>query len=294
MYVILWPHQALGGVGNVTNMIRSVGRFAASFLLLSVFLFSSSVVFAQTSSLRPARAIYDLHLNKDRESAGILGVKGRMVAEYIEDCSGFILNQGFILRFSGSSGLDFVNDLQASHWESRDGDIIRFNLTSTIDGKSVEQEQGRAELGPGGAGNATWDKPKALHLELPKGTAFPAVFSRKVLAHAIKGSRGFETPLFDGSHEAGYYLVSIFIGDKLAPDAAGHHKLLAKTLPRWPIRMAYYSRQDQPNRGGVPEFEIGYTLYGDGVTDGLTLDYPEFGLKGRLVELEYLDQPSCE
>ena len=289
-------------MGKVINMISSAGRLAA---LLSIFvilftfnLFHGGVVFAQTTSqishLRPARAIYDLRLNKDRESSGILGVKGRMVAEYIADCSGFILNQGFILRFSGSSGLDFVNDLQASHWESRDGNIIRFNLSSTIDGKAVEQEQGRANLDGVGKGNATWHLPKPLELDLPTGTAFPAFFSRKVLAHAHSGSRGFETPLFDGSHEAGYYLVSVFIGDAIAPDAPGHHKLLAKSLPRWPIRMAYYNRKDQAKGDGIPEFEIGYTLYGDGITDSLTLDYPEFGLTGNLVEVEYLDQPSCE
>jgi len=35
-------------------------------------------------------------------------------------------------------------------------------------------------------------------------------------------------------------------------------------------------------------------LYSDGVVDDLILDYSEFGLTGRLVELEYIDKIVCK
>ena len=43
--------------------------------------------------LRPARAVYDLQLNKDLANAKIVAATGRLVVELIEDCSGFIFNQ---------------------------------------------------------------------------------------------------------------------------------------------------------------------------------------------------------
>ena len=110
-----------------------------------------------------------------------------------------------------------------------------------------------------------------------------------MLQEALAGSRGFEVPLFDGSSEAGYYHAAVFIGTPLMEKP--HEKLSLSDLRSWPVRLAYYHFDSQL---GIPEFEVGFMLYGDGVVDSLRLDYQEFGLIGRLVELEYLDQPECE
>lgn len=239
--------------------------------------------------LRPARAVYDLQLNKDRDNAGIEKAKGRLVVELIENCAGFIFNQAFISRVTAGQGPDMVGDMQASVWESRDGKRLRFNLLNRMNGKIVEKEQGRAQLNDTGGGNATWRLPKSRKLTLPKGTLFPISHNREVLARALSGSQGFEIPLFDGSNQAGYYFASVFIGPLLKVGTGDG--LSPRDLPSWRIRMAYYHYDSTL---GVPEFEVGYTLYGDGVVDGLKLDYRDFGLTGRLVELEYLDEPDCE
>jgi len=267
--------------------MRKAIKYLRAIILLPIVLFSGD---AAAQMMRPARTVYDLKLDQSRESPGINGAEGRLVVELIESCEGFIFNQGFITDFTSSEGQDLSGDMQASVWESRDGRALRFNLINRINGNVVEQEQGRGDLHADGTGKGIWRQPKARELALPKGTMFPISHNRAVLQHAMNGSRGFEAALFDGSHEAGYYRASVYIGNASQGQKGKSNKLLAKELTSWPIRLAYYHHDD---RLGVPQFEVGFTLYSDGVVDDLILDYPEFGLTGRLVELEYLDQPAC-
>ncbi len=261
-------------------------RVAAALIVMALAVIGTT---ASAQVLRPVRAVYEMHLNKSRDSSGIEGAKGRLVVELIEDCAGYIFNQAFISHITASQGPDILSDIQASVWESRDGRTLRFNLLNRINGKVVEREQGKANLKGNDGGHAIWQLPQARELALPKGTLFPISHNREVLARAMEGSRGFEIPLFDGSNEAGYYHAAVFIGERQT--GIDPSQLSPKDQPRWPIRLAYYYFENQL---GVPEFEVGYTLYGNGVVDGLTLDYPEFGLRGRLVELDYLDQPDCQ
>ncbi len=268
-------------------MFKATRYFRAS-IFLFLILFAGE---AAAQMQRQARTVYDLKLNQNRSSPGIDAATGRLVVELLEDCDGFIFNQGFITNFTSSEGPEIIGDMQASVRESRDGRAIRFNLLNRINGKVVEREQGRADFGAQGAGNAVWRLPKARELALPKGTVFPINHNRMVLEHALRGSRGFEVALFDGSYDAGYYLASAFIGDKTNRKQGDGTNLLAKDLISWPVRLAYYHYD---NRLGVPDFEVGFTLYSDGVVDDIKLDYPEFGLTGRLVELQYFDQPACD
>ncbi|MDP6691014.1 MAG: DUF1849 family protein [Alphaproteobacteria bacterium] len=267
-------------------------KSACGILALIVF---AAGVFAGTDAwsqiLRPARAVYDLRLNQSRDNSGVDAAKGRLVVELMEDCAGYVFNQGFITRINSSEAPEMIGNMQASVWESRDGRTLRFNLVNNINGKTVERERGRAELDAAGAGDAAWQLPAERRLALPKGTLFPITYNRTMLRAAMAGSRGFETTLFDGSNDAGYYHASVFIGDELSPSRDKRSKLLAKALPSWPVRLAYYHHD---NSVGTPEFEVGFTLYGDGIVDELFLDYPKFGLTGQLVELEYLERPECD
>ena len=263
------------------------------FVLLSACLFNSTAALSQ--ALRPVRGVYDLKLNQDRDSGSIDTASGRLVVELVEDCGGFILNQGFIPRITSGETSEIIGNMQASVWESRDGRAMRFNVVNKINSAVAEREQGRGDVHQGGAdagsGLGVWQLPTTRELALPKGTLFPISYNRAVLRAALAGRRSFETTLFDGSNAAGFYYASVFIGDKFGPKRAKRGKLLANDLPSWPVRLAYFHHDSQI---GTPEFEVGFTLYGDGVVDELMLDYPDFSLIGRLVELQYLDQPNCD
>ncbi|MBC8240052.1 MAG: DUF1849 family protein [Alphaproteobacteria bacterium] len=273
-------------------MLKGTSYFRAIIFLFLILL----PVETAAQMLRPARSVYELKLDQSRKNPGIDAAKGRLVVELLESCDGFIFNQGFISKITSDVGPDIFGDMQASVWESRDGRTVRFNLLNRINGKISDQEQGRAGLDSQGAGSAAWQLPKTRELALPKGTIFPISHNRIVLEHALRGSRGFEVALFDGSYDAGYYLASAVIGNRTDQGRTDRKQgegknLLAKDLSSWPVRLAYYHHD---SRLGVPDFEVGFTLYSDGVVDDLVLDYPEFGLTGRLVQLQYFDRPACD
>jgi|TARA_B110000196_G_C21022203_1_gene603377 hypothetical protein len=268
--------------------MRKTVRYIQAIILLPMILFAGDVA---AQMLRPARAVYDLKLDQSRQSPGVNAAKGRLVVELIESCDGFIFNQGFITNFTSSDGQGLTANMQASVWESTDRRSVRFNLVNRNSGNTVKKEQGRGDLTADGSGKGVWHLPKARELALPKGTMFPISHNRAVLKHALSGGRGFEVALFDGSYEAGYYQASVFIGNPSQGQKGQGNKLLAKDLTSWPIRLAYYHYDDGL---GVPQFEVGFTLYSDGVVDDLILDYSEFGLTGRLVELEYIDKIVCK
>ncbi len=268
-------------------MLKGTSYFRAIIFLFLILL----PVEAAAQMLRPARSVYELKLDQSRKNPGIDAAKGRLVVELQESCGGFIFNQGFISKISSDEGPDIISDMQASVWESRDGRTVRFSLLNRIDGKISDQEQGRAGFDSQGAGSAAWQLPKTRELALPKGTIFPISHNRIVLEHALRGSHGFEVALFDGSYDAGYYLASAVIGNRTDRTQDEGKNLLTKDLSSWPVRLAYYHYDSHL---GVPEFEVGFTLYSDGVVDDLVLDYPEFGLTGRLVQLQYFDRPACD
>ena len=106
---------------------------------------------------------------------------------------------------------------------------------------------------------------------------------------ALYGKDGFEIPLFDGNNQAGFYHAGVFIGTrqiKIHPNKGRQSETRG-----WSVRLAYYHHDSSM---GLPEFEIGFLLFSDGVVDNLKLDYQEFGLIGDLKELAYLEQPNCE
>jgi len=276
---------------ELLRCINSKSLTGAKYTIAIIILGTAVFVCADSSAqmLRPARAVYDLRLNNERESGNFYSAAGRLVVELIEDCSGFIFNHSFISKISAAGRSALVHNTEASIWESRDGQKMRFNMTQKVNGTVVEREQGRADLTKNGDGKAVWELPQSRTLKLPIGTLFPVSYNRLVTQSALYGKDGFEIPLFDGNNQAGFYHAAVFIGtrqSKIHPNK-GH-----QSEPRsWSVRLAYYNYDSLI---GLPEFEIGFLLFSDGVVDNLKLDYQEFGLIGDLKELAYLEQPNCE
>jgi len=268
----------------------STSQTGARSLITLFILYTIGLVSTEPNAqmLNPARAVYDLRLNNERDSGKIYSVTGRLIVELIENCSGFIFNHGFISSISAAGSSDLVHNTEASVWESRDGQTMRFTMTQKINGTVVEQEQGQADITDKGESKAVWLLPQSRTLKLPHETLFPISYNRIVTKKALSGSRGFQISLFDGSNKSGYYHAAVFIGPRQKKIPNLEHQFDTRS---WPVRIAYYNYDTLTE---IPEFEIGFMLYGDGIVDDLRLDYKEFGLIGILKKLEYLDQPKCE
>ena len=58
----------------------------------------------------------------------------------------------------------------------------------------------------------------------------------------------------------------------------------------WPVRLAFFKPTEA---SPLPEVEMGFNLYANGVIAGLRLDYQDFSVRGKLQDLVKIELPDC-
>ena len=265
-------------------------RFFCS--LLAAGLLAATSVHAAGIALQPHRAIYDLTLKRSESSSGIERLDGRLVVEFQPDCEGYGFSQRIVMRMMDSEGQEAVNDFRAATWENTAGTKFRFNVRTMVDGTVIEENSGRAQLqSPGAAGSVDFSDDKTSGMSLPAGTVFPVAHTMAILKTANAGGSELEIKLFDGSGEDGRFDTFSWIGPRNGDGAhAGDKFEIIAGIASWPVRMAYFPFGDQV---GIPDFEIGFRLFANGVYGDIVLDYGDFALDGRLSRVDPLPRPSC-
>jgi len=140
-------------------------------------------------------------------------------------------------------------------------------------------------------GQAAYRKPEPRIERLPPGTTFPVAFNNRLLASAQAGEQQLKIVVFDGSSDGLRDAIS-FIGRRQGPDSdpADRHDIL-DGLPSWIVQTAYYPRGTQAE---LPDFEVLFRLFSNGVSDDVVLDYGDLRLEGRLINLVALPLPDCD
>lgn len=243
------------------------------------------LVASAAPKLQPHLGVYELRLIESRDDVGIEAVRGRLVIEITDSCDGYAQTQRMLLRILYTRGDEIISDSNQTTWESRDGMIIRFNSKNEINGTVSEIFSGRAQLeGKGLAGVIKFVKPDDPDLPLAAGTIFPTEHFFDLIDAGQAGESVLRRRLYDGSGPRGIYDTIA----RLTPIASGgdaeSHDLL-RDVVSWQVRLAYFMPDD---RTGVPEYEIGFRLFENGVATDLLLDYGEFSLVGTLARLDYL------
>lgn len=250
------------------------------------------------------RAVYKLTLSPKHQSNEISSVDGRMVMEWRETCDGFISEQRIVTNTYDDSGSKSISDISASSWESLDGAKYRFSMRQRQDSELVQEYEGSAALSfPGGAGVANIHKPKPKKIKLPAGIIFSSGHMHALLTAARAGKHTDSKALFDGTSDSDYYQVVTSIGamsskasqDKTKSEAPPSTDQLSVNqaigkLPWWPVQTSYYGLGVTE---GVPEIEIAFKLYDNGVGADVTLDYGELVLFGELTKIEAYEPPDC-
>jgi len=235
--------------------------------------------------LQPHLGVYELRLIEARDNVGIEAVRGRLVIEITDSCDGYAQTQRMLLRILNARGDEITSDSNHTTWESRDGTTIRFNARNEINGKVSDIFSGRAQLeGKGLAGAITFAKPNDLDLALAAGTIFPTEHFFDLIDAGLAGEATLSRRLYDGSGPRGIYDTVARLMSGSDGDAAQEHDLL-QDVASWRVRLAYFMPED---RTGVPEYEVGFRLFENGVATELFLDYQNFTLSGTLSRLEYL------
>lgn len=244
--------------------------------------------------LVPHRATYDMKLAVARPNSGIVEVSGRMVLETVDSCDGWEVKQRIKLQFLRNDGEEFDTDSSFTSYESKDGLGLRFSVRNIQDDEVEEELRGRADLeGLGGKGRASFTLPEVRSFELPAGTLFPTTHLALIIRHARDGDKSASYSVFDGARLDGAFQVNAVIAR--APRAAGPpvrgDTALMRNQPSWSVRLAFFAAGDQGSAN--PEYELALDLLANGIARSMLLDYGDFAVDARLVQLQALPRPRC-
>ncbi|MBV8394097.1 MAG: DUF1849 family protein [Alphaproteobacteria bacterium] len=248
------------------------------------------------SFLVPHRATYEMKLAIARSNSGIVEVNGNMVLETVDSCDGWEIKQRIKLTFLRNDGEEFETDSSFTSYESKDGLLLRFSVRNAQNDEVEEELRGRADLDAlGGKGRASFTLPETRSFELPAGTLFPTTHLGLVLKHAREGDKSVSYKVFDGARLDGAFQVNAVIGrppraNGPVPLAKGDVALL-RGQPEWGVRFAFFANGDQG--AAQPEYELALGLLGNGVARSMLLDYGDFAVDARLIQIEALPRPKC-
>lgn len=236
--------------------------------------------------LAPHRAVYDLVLDQASDRSGITGLTGRMVYEFNGSaCEGYTVKFRFVTQIATRDNTR-MTDQQTTTYEDGEGKTFSFVTKSFVDQSLDREVKGTATREPNGV-KVQLDKPDSNTLDLVK-TQFPTQHLAELIEKAEKGETFYETSLFDGSENADKVMTTtVIVGKKSeAPKADPELPVLASLAKDkyWPVDIAYF---DQDSEGGeeVPQYRISFKLYENGLTRDLVMDYGDFSMTGKLVNL---------
>jgi envelope integrity protein B len=244
--------------------------------------------------LVPHRATYDMKLNVARPNSGIVEVNGRMVLEMVDSCDAWEVKQRIKLKFLRNDGEEFDTDSSFTSYETKDGLGLRFSVRNIQDQEVEEELRGHADLeATGGKGRASFSLPETRSFELPAGTLFPTTHLALIIRHARDGDKSVSYSVFDGARLDGAFTVNAVIGKPPrgagAPAVRGDVGLLRQQS--WGVRLAFFAAGDQGTAN--PEYELALDLLANGVARSMLLDYGDFAVDARLVQIQALPRPRC-
>jgi hypothetical protein len=245
---------------------------------------------AAMRALAPHRAVYDLTLDKASDRSGITGISGRMVYEFNGSaCEGYTVTFRFVTRIATGDSTR-VTDQQTTTFEDADAKTFTFVTKSYVD-QSLDKEVRGTATREGNAVKVQLEKPDQQSVDLGR-TLFPTQHLIDLLDKADVGNTFYETSLFDGSEDADRAMTTtVIIGKKAEgktddPEAPALASLDKEKV--WPVEIAYF---DPKKEGGeeIPEYRISFKLHDNGITRDLVMDYGDFSMKGKLVNLKLFD-----
>jgi len=271
--------------------MRSMSVLAAGASLAGLAFASLPASAAGMPTLVPHRAVYDLQLENADDKSGITGLTGRMVYEFNGSaCEGYTTNFRFVTRIDMDEAPQRITDQQTTTFESGDGNQFRFVNKTFVDKDLAKEVRGDAKLMPKKT-EVTLTKPEAKKLDLPR-SQFPTRHMEELITKAEAGEVFYQTSLFDGSEDADRIMATtVVVGKEEAPAQDDETKAMGKLASDkiWPVTIAYFD--DKENQEGLPVYRINFKLYRNGITRDLTMDYGDFSMKGKLVNLQVFDQP---
>ena len=278
--------------GERVRLNRNSSKYLAA-LLFSVALSGAA---SAAPVLQMHRAVYDLSLGRVEPVSDVAGIDGRMVVEWRggPTCGGYTSTQRVVTRVTGVDSGFVSNDIRLSYFEAADGAEFTFTRTEYTNGELTDRDDGTAKRGKD-------RKIKVLRegaepMTMPAAVLFPMEYNLAMIEKAAKGERVFTQALFDGTEER-ENPTTVFVGKALPDQRDSIGEALEsedgkplRDMPHWPVRISYFEPDD---REGVPNFEMGFALFSNGISAELRLDYHDVEIKGTLREIAYFAAGEC-
>ena len=275
--------------------------------------------------LVPYEITYDIELTRAAERSGMLIASGRLFSRLEGGpCEGWSSTSRMKVRFVFRREATRETESRVASWESDDGNRFYSRIERFLNGIPVETVQVRVERERAGQPyRLEMTAPEKRHEKLPPDTLFPTAALKQLLMAARAGERQRTFLLYEGDEEAAPQHVVALIGSKRAPlttasdDGAtpdrGEEKkrdrndlALLKQMPYWPVSLAYYGttvrkdgsqasdKEKEAASAGLPEYEVHFRLYDNGITGEARLIYPDYVLRAHPVRLKLLAPARCQ
>ncbi|WP_024585532.1 cell envelope integrity EipB family protein [Aliihoeflea sp. 2WW] len=247
---------------------------------------------ASAAPLLPHRAVYDLGLDDATDSSGITGLSGRMVYEFNgSGCEGYTVTFRFVTQIEANETTR-LTDQQTTTFEAGDGSEFSFVTRSFIDRNLDKESRGSAQM-TGDGTEVSIEMPEPQEHALEK-SQFPTHHLIEVLEKANAGENFYETTIYDGSEDGDKLMTTtVILGQKTGLEEGDTESDAVEAIASeefWPVDIAYFDLTDISGEE-TPTYRISMKLYDNGVTRDLTMDYGDFAITGRLVDLELFDEP---
>ncbi len=229
------------------------------------------------------RAAYRLDLGEARQS-GITAVRGAMVFDIQDACEGWATRQRMTMTVVDRDGQEIETVSDYATYEAKDGSGLRFSLTQSTNGAVSQRISGEAELKPDGSGRIRYAEPAGQEEELPAGSLLPMRHTVLAVEAARSGRRLLAAPLFDGTSDKGAQDTTTVISNWSPANGEVRFPLLANQASGR-MRIAFFERGQASTGASQPDYEVGLRYYENGVADELEMDFGEFSVTGRLLEL---------
>ncbi len=244
----------------------------------------------------PHRAIYDLSLKNSLSAANISDANGRMVFEVSgSKCDGYLVNMRFILSVLDNKGVTNVTDVRSSSWEGGDAKRFRFNTSQYFNQKLAKTTVGNAEADDEGKSlSVKIDSPEKAKANFTEKTYFPTEHTIYVIEEALKGKKIVNAPIYDGSENGNtLYDTTAIIGKPMESDQSVEKSDIKnldklKGVASWPVSISFYDKKKSVKQDLLPDYEISFRLYANGVSRSLLVDYGDFALDGELTKIDFL------
>ena len=248
--------------------------------------------------IAPHRAVYDIGLARSDDGSGVTAASGRMVFEITGSaCIGYTMRQRMVVDIAGDDGDLSKLDFRISTFESGEGDVYNFNSTTTVDEEVVEAVAGEARR-VNSTIEVTLTEPDRKTVRLGSDALFPSQHMLAVIAAALGREKFFAAEIYEGAGTGEESdSVTASIGAEESSEESG---ALRDGVRHWPVSIGYFGAEEDASEEAeetlgeeLPSYQMQFTLYENGVTNDILMDYGDYALTGSLSEIEPLDDPDC-